>query len=257
MAYFTTEVTASDIPSDNPIHQRLFFGYFTAPNYVGGKLLEIGCGVGRGTEILMDTAESYTAVDKNKDLLGELSLKYKDAKFIYSNVPPFDGIEDNSFDSIVSFHVIEHIPDHKKFIEEIHRVLKPGGTALISTPNKNMRIARNPWHIREYTWQELQSLVSGVFKDVQMKGISAGPKALEYFNINKKAVNKIMRWDILNLQYLLPSWLLAKPYEYLNRRNRDKLLDDNERLALDITQEDYLLTDDLEGCLDLFYVLKK
>lgn len=257
MAYFTTEVTASDIPSDNPIHQRLFFGYYKAPDYVGGNLLEIGCGVGRGTEILMDKSESYTAVDKNKDLLDELSVEYPQAKFIFSNVPPFEGIGDNTYDSIVSFHVIEHIADHERFVEEIYRVLKPGGTALISTPNRNLRIARNPWHIREYTWQELKQLVSGAFENIEMKGISGGPKAMEYFDINKKAVNKIMKWDVLNLQYVLPSWLLAKPYEYLNRRNRDKLLDDNTKLALEITQDDYLLTDDLEGCLDLFFILRK
>ena len=76
MSYFRTEVTAADVPSDNPIHQRLFFGYFSAPNYVGGNLLEVGSGVGRGTEILMDSAEHYTALDKNNHLLAELSKEY-------------------------------------------------------------------------------------------------------------------------------------------------------------------------------------
>lgn len=257
MAYFTTEITATDIPSDNPIHQRLFFGYHTAQDYVKGNLLEIGCGVGRGTKTLMCKADTYTAIDKNKELLTQLSAKYPEAKFIYSNVPPLSQLEDNSFDSVVSFHVIEHITDHKKFVEEIYRVLKPGGIALISTPNIRMRIARNPWHIREYTWEELQKLASNSFSDVQLKGISGKKKVMDYFEKNKESVNRVMRWDIFNLQYLLPSWLLVKPYEYLNRRNRNILLDENTDLALSISHEDYELSDDLTNCIDLMMILRK
>ncbi len=40
----------------------------------------------------------------------------------------------DSFDSIICFHVLEHIPDDQKAISELHRVLKPGGWALIQVP---------------------------------------------------------------------------------------------------------------------------
>lgn len=41
---------------------------------------------------------------------------------------------DNKFDIIVCIHVLEHIPDDKKALSELYRVLKPGGTALLQTP---------------------------------------------------------------------------------------------------------------------------
>ena len=72
------------------------------------------------------------------------------------NIPPLNGLDDNSFDSIVSFQVIEHIQDDMLFLKEIHRVLKPGGIALLTTPNRRMSLSRNPWHIREYLSDELK-----------------------------------------------------------------------------------------------------
>ena len=45
---YTTEITSETIVSDNPIHQRLFKAYVVAKDYVGGNILEVGCGEGRG-----------------------------------------------------------------------------------------------------------------------------------------------------------------------------------------------------------------
>lgn len=44
--------------------------------------------------------------------------------------------DDNSFDAIVCNHVLEHIPDDKKAIKELYRVLKPGGWASLQIPIK-------------------------------------------------------------------------------------------------------------------------
>ncbi|MFN3840955.1 MAG: class I SAM-dependent methyltransferase [Cyclobacteriaceae bacterium] len=41
---------------------------------------------------------------------------------------------DNTFDLVLANHVLEHIPDYKKALSEIWRVLKPGGTAILQTP---------------------------------------------------------------------------------------------------------------------------
>jgi 2-polyprenyl-3-methyl-5-hydroxy-6-metoxy-1,4-benzoquinol methylase len=75
-------------------------------------------------------------------------------------IPPFSGLQDNAFDVVVSFQVIEHIRNDRQYIKEIYRVLKPGGKALITTPNIKMSLSRNPWHIREYTAVELSDLSS-------------------------------------------------------------------------------------------------
>jgi 2-polyprenyl-3-methyl-5-hydroxy-6-metoxy-1,4-benzoquinol methylase len=93
-------------------------------------------------------------------------------------IPPFVGLDDNSFDVVISFQVIEHIKDDFNYLKEIHRVLRPGGKALITTPNIKMSLSRNPWHIREYTSNELKGLGQKVFSSVKMLGIAGNEKVM-------------------------------------------------------------------------------
>ena len=56
MSVYTTEIASDQIPSDNPIHQRLLQAYYEAAPFIEGDLLELGCGEGRGVEILTEKA---------------------------------------------------------------------------------------------------------------------------------------------------------------------------------------------------------
>lgn len=253
----TTEITSNTLRSDNPLHQRLLAAYHYATDLVSGDLLEIGCGVGRGTELLMDAAAHYTAIDKNEQLIQNLGEKYPEANFIAANIPPFSDFADNSFDTVVSFQVIEHIQDDAKFIEEIYRVLKKGGVALISTPNIKLSLTRNPWHVREYTAKQLQALCATHFGTVESKGIGGNEKVMGYHEENRKSVRKITRFDVLNLQHRLPASILRVPYDLLNRLNRNKLDKANSELVSDIQWTDYPLIDQAEEALDLFFILRK
>lgn len=254
---YTTEITSEKIPSDNPIHQRLLRPYVLAPEFVFGDLLEVGCGEGRGIDWLLPAVKSYTAIDKIKPVIDQLQDKYPQAKFLSGNIPPLSSFSDASFDSIVSFQVIEHIKDDQLFLKEIHRLLKPGGIALITTPNRPMSLSRNPWHIREYTADELTQLAKKFFNQVNMRGISGNEKVMQYHERNRKSVERLMRWDILNLQYKLPASLLKVPYEFMNRLNRNKLKQGSDELVMGIRQEDYLLTADATHALDLFLLVRK
>lgn len=254
---YTTEITSEDIPSDNPIHQRLYKAYIVAQKFVRGNLLEVGCGEGRGLDLIIPKSTSFTAIDKIGPVIEELKAKYPEATFRSMNIPPFDGIPDNTFDTVVSFQVIEHIRDDRLFLKEINRVLKPGGLALVTTPNRKMSLTRNPWHIREYLPDELRDLAASIFTSVEMKGISGNAKVMAYYEQNKKAVEKVTRLDFLNLQYRLPASLLRIPYELLNRWNRNKLQQGNNELVSDIRHEDYLVVDDMVDALDLLLIVRK
>jgi ubiquinone/menaquinone biosynthesis C-methylase UbiE len=254
---YTTEITSESIPSDNPIHQRLLRPYVLAPQYVKGDLLEVGCGEGRGIDWLLPAVTSYTAIDKIAPVIEMLQQKYPKGKFLSGNIPPLSSFADNSFDSVVSFQVIEHIQDDRLFLKEINRVLKPGGIALLTTPNRPYSLSRNPWHIREYTAQELTNLAKAYFSKVTMHGITGNDKVMEYHARNKKSVDRLMRWDIFNLQYKLPASILRVPYEFMNRLNRNKLKGSNDQLVMSITQEDYVLTEDAPHSLDLFLIAQK
>jgi len=253
----TTEIASAEIVSDNPIHQRLLFAYEKATEHVSGDLLDIGCGEGRGLKYLRDKVNSYTGIDKIAEVLSVLKDKFPQDTFLQMNIPPFKGLTSESFDSVVSFQVIEHIENDKYYVQEIARVLKPGGTAILSTPNIKMSLTRNPWHVREYTHEEFRDILAAEFSSVECLGVYGDDKVMEYFERNKKSVAFFTRFDIFNLQYKLPRKWLEIPYNIANRMNRNKLMKDDDSLVSGINLSNFYLGKADDSCLDLFYIAKK
>lgn len=256
MSIYATEITSETEASDSPIHHRLLKAYVIAEDFVKGDVLEVGCGEGRGIGRLIGKSKSFTALDKIDEALQKLRVQFPNANFISENFPPF-AVQSDAFDTVLSFQVIEHIHDDSSFLKEIFRVLKPGGRAFISTPNRPLSLTRNPWHEREYTGEELLTLAKTIFPHAIMKGISGNKKVMAYHEQNRKSVGRIMKWDILDLQHRLPASILRMPYEILNRINRKKLKSGNNDLVIGITHEDYLLTEDSVRSLDLFLEVGK
>jgi len=255
----TAERVSQRDTSDNYVFQRSILAYVEAAKIVSGKVLEIGTGSGYGIEVIASNTDKFVTIDKfesdvasNKELLGD-----NDVEFVQMNVPPLTGIEDNSFDFVITFQVIEHIKDDNEFVKEIHRVLKPGGKLIVSTPNIKMSITRNPWHIREYTVPEFGTLLGKQFPKVEQLGVFGNHKVMDYYTENKKSVEKITRFDIFNFQYILPRWILQIPYDILNRMNRRKLLTENTSLVSGIEMDDYFVDKATDECFDLFYVATK
>lgn len=256
---YTTEVTSAALPSDNPLHQRLLKPYELTCAFLSGKehVLEVGCGEGRGIALMLPLVQQFTAADKLTHAVERLRGQYPTATFLTMNFPPLAGLKDDGFDVVVSFQVIEHIENDLFFLEEIYRVLKPGGLALFTTPNRKKSLTRNPWHVREYLAEELRQLVAQVFETVEVKGIAGNEKVMAYYQQNKIAVERLMRWDVLNLQHRLPAWMLRLPYELLNRINRNRLRHGLVELVDGITTADYLLVPEADEALDLFVVARK
>ena len=76
-----------------------------------------------------------------------------------------------------------------------------------------MSLTRNPWHVREYTAGELRTLLGESFAAVETLGVFGNAKAMAYYEENRRSVQRLLRFDPLDLQHRLPRRLLQLPYD--------------------------------------------
>jgi SAM-dependent methyltransferase len=100
----------------------------------GLRVLEIGCGVGTDGLQFARAGATYTGVD-----LTEAAVALARKNFEFAGVPGEFRVADaenldfadDSFDIVYSHGVLHHTPDIKAAVREVHRVLKPGGRAIV------------------------------------------------------------------------------------------------------------------------------
>jgi ubiquinone/menaquinone biosynthesis C-methylase UbiE len=109
----------------------------------GDKILEIGCGRGGFafwfSKTYKNQSTEYEAADFSLSAIN-MAKKYQKENAIENinfSVKDIQKIEfpDNYFDKIICFETIEHVPNPKKAVKELHRVLKPNGLMVLTTPN--------------------------------------------------------------------------------------------------------------------------
>ncbi len=254
MSIKTAERNSGILPEDNVIHHRHLIAYQEAAKHIHGMVLEIGSGEGYGIKILAPESTQYYAIDKHSTPVEDDS---KNVVFHQLSVPPLSIFEDNTFDMVVTFQVIEHIKNDQFFIQEIKRVLKQDGLLIMTTPNKTMSLTRNPWHVREYKLDGMTNLIAQHFSSFQINGVFGNEKVMAYYHENRRSVRKITRFDIFRLQYILPRRLLQIPYDLANRMNRNKLMKNNTALVEKVITTDFFIDDATENCFDFFVMAHK
>ena len=254
MSKMQTAERVSRDPSDNFVFQRSILAYHEAAKRIEGDVLEIGTGSGYGIELIAPQVRRFVTLDKF--MLADAQELPDNVEFCQATVPPLP-YPDDSFDCVISFQVIEHIKDDVQFVREINRVLRPNGKLILTTPNAPMSLTRNPWHVREYQAYELQNLLSVHFKEVKMSGVTGNEAVMAYYERNRKRVQRLMRWDLLDLQHRLPRWILQLPYDVMNRLNRRRLLNEAPEATAAIKMEDYRLEPMTDEAFDLFVEAKK
>jgi SAM-dependent methyltransferase len=112
------------------------------------------------------------------------------------------------FDAVVSFQVIEHLLDPAPYLRAIGALLADRGTALLSTPNRQLSDGVNPYHVREYLDAELNELLSQHFTEVEVLGVGTSEPVRAYLYARSRRIRRVMRLDPLRLRDRLPrAWV--------------------------------------------------
>jgi len=112
--------------------RRAFLLRHVAP---GQRVLDVGCGEGRFTAALADSGAHAVGIDVAEEPLRRARAGRPDLEFLRVPVDHAWPLQDASFDAIWAGEVIEHVADTAGWLSEVRRVLRPGGLALLSTPN--------------------------------------------------------------------------------------------------------------------------
>jgi O-antigen biosynthesis protein len=139
----------------------------------GNRVLDVATGIGYGAGLLARAAESVWAVD-----LDAASVQYARRVFPVDNLMFVQGnasclpLHSHSVDLVIAFEVLEHVADQEGLVAELARVARPGGTVLISTPNKasysDARNYSNPFHVHEFYREEFVALLGRHFDSIQL-----------------------------------------------------------------------------------------
>ena len=146
---------------------------FAARFAAGQRVLDVASGAGFGLPVLARAGGRAIGVDYDAAALAEVRHRQPCAGLVRADATRLPLL-DHSVDLVVSFETIEHVPDAQALVFEIRRVLRPGGRLVLSTPNRAFgpaeRHSGNPFHVREFTADELRSLLRERFDDVQLYG---------------------------------------------------------------------------------------
>ena len=136
-------------------------------------VLDVGSGVGYGSQILAEKAVSVLALD-----IAEEAVRYAGQRYAGENIEQVVGdchelpLASDSLDVVVSFELIEHLQGQKAHLLEVSRVLKPDGLTVISTPNRIFYSQEsnqaNPFHTHEFDFREFLDFLKSVFSSVQI-----------------------------------------------------------------------------------------
>ena len=128
---------------------------------------------GLRTALLAQVARSALGVEIAPEAVRHSSRSYRADKLRYvvgdARALP---CADAAFDIVTSFETIEHFAEHDRFMDEIRRVLRPGGQLIISTPDRDnyspAENPANPYHVQELTAAEFDALLRARFAEVSV-----------------------------------------------------------------------------------------
>ena len=149
-----------------------------------GQLLDIGAGTG---DFLLEAKNQnwkITGIEPN-DKAKTIALS-KGVSFTES----LEALENHSFDVITMWHVLEHVPDLKKQIQELKRLLKPNGTIIIAVPNYKSFDAQHygkfwaAYDVPRHLWHFSKTSIAKLFEREGMQLVKVLPMIFDSFYVS-------------------------------------------------------------------------
>lgn len=185
------------------IDQKLRFIKSLSPE---GKLLDIGSGAGYFLEACQKSGFNCTGIEPDTTTRERSILQFNISCYPEAEL---DKLEENSFDIITLWHVLEHVPNLIHRIHRIHQLLKPDAYALIALPNHHSLdaqfykaywagydVPRHLWHFSPKNIQQL-ALLHG-FEVVKIK-----PMVFDAFYVSMLSENYLQH----RFSFLRGAWI--------------------------------------------------
>ncbi|PTX63213.1 methyltransferase family protein [Melghirimyces profundicolus] len=156
-------------PTNGLLLEHVARYYFAAP-YVRGRVLDLACGAGYGTQMVAKLrkkeVEEVIGVDRDRDAVEYARRTYYHPLAHYRVADATDPElpeKLGTFDTVLSFETLEHMPDDRFFVRQLERLLRRGGTLVLSTPFGRGRgiPCKDPFHFHQLTPAEFHELFGG------------------------------------------------------------------------------------------------
>ena len=132
-------------------------------------ILDIGAGSYCRGDVCLDVNPQWSSPFHDPSRFDFIRPRSKLYDYVIANADYPLPFRDGAFDGVLMIHVIEHLRCPYQTLLEVRRVLKPGGSVTIVTPNsyRNKADAYDEGHIYSFTPYSLPRLIGLVFKDVR------------------------------------------------------------------------------------------
>ena len=163
----TEHTPLKDINVFNPSKTIIDRYLYTVGGLIGKKVLDVGCGCGHGCALMkVYGANSVVGMDNNKIALKEANSNYNNLMDV-DFVDNLDNFEDDTFDFVTSFEVIEHIESKEldELIIKLKKLCKNGSMMIFSTPITKTSKSTDPNHINNFTIETLETFLEKHFKN--------------------------------------------------------------------------------------------